>query len=269
VGTLNVTVNGGTGGTGGAGGTIFAAAVLDLTVGVTVAPTTPTAPTAPTGADFGPIAGDISQAGSVFISSTVTNTAAGATLTITSTFGDIVISGSLTTFDQGVSRQNLLLSAPNGTVYVTGSVSTSGQDGSGTGDQGGNVTINTHRIVITGTIVIALWRFTAGLKREIHEVRDQIERVRADLEQRIGDGPVPLGQRLALVEQKVEDVWRWFTGLMERRREGTAGEPRASRRGHLRRRGGRPRGLGAFHLRRPGRDQGRRDLLHPGRGPSR
>ena len=57
------------------------------------------------------------------------------------------------------------------------------------------------------TLGAALWR--AVIRFET--------RMRA-LEARIGNGnPTPLGQRLAVLEGQVGDLWRWFTSRVERR----------------------------------------------------
>jgi hypothetical protein len=52
--------------------------------------------------------------------------------------------------DLGASRQGLVLSAPAGTVYVSGTVDTSGTDGAA--QAGGPITITALRVVITGRL---------------------------------------------------------------------------------------------------------------------
>ena len=78
---------------------------------------------------------------------------AGAVATLAASAGDLFVTGSLRSADLGASRQGLVLSAPAGTVYVTGTVDTSGADGAG--QAGGPITINALRVVITGRLLSA------------------------------------------------------------------------------------------------------------------
>ena len=70
--------------------------------------------------------------------------------TIEVSSGDLLIEGSLRAADLGAARQGLTLSAPAGTVYVTGAVDTSGA--AGTGQAGGPITVVAQRVVITGRL---------------------------------------------------------------------------------------------------------------------
>ena len=144
---------------GGPGGALYIGAWEEVSAGESaLIPTAPAVPAAPTmGTTLPIIAGPLSTtavAGTVLISGTVVGDASG-TVTITSNGGDIVVSGSLTSGDvvPGPSvPDNITLNAPNGTVYVLGTISTRNTDGTLDGDAGGTVTINAMRIVLTGTI---------------------------------------------------------------------------------------------------------------------
>src|SRR5262249_27915051 len=77
-------------------------------------PTPPTAPT--TGTPLSSITSDITQtSGNILISGSVTTDAVAAR-SITASAGDIVVSGTLQSADNGAGQTNLSLSAPNGTV---------------------------------------------------------------------------------------------------------------------------------------------------------
>jgi hypothetical protein len=64
---------------------------------------------------------------------------------------DIFVDGTIRTADLGGARQGLTLNAPSGTVYVTGTIDTSGA--SGTGQAGGALTITARSLVMTGSLV--------------------------------------------------------------------------------------------------------------------
>jgi hypothetical protein len=160
---LAIFTDGGTGstpdnaaGTGSAGGSITAHVTGDLNLGgstTLVAPTVPTAPTTgnppltspSTGTPPGPN-------GTIFISGIVSVDIATPTATFQTTNGDIVVDGTLQTVIAGGTQNNITLSAPFGTVFVTGSIIASSSDGTPSGDFGGKVSINAARIVVTGTI---------------------------------------------------------------------------------------------------------------------
>ncbi len=72
---------------------------------------------------------------------------------ITASAGDLFVQGSLRTADLGATRQGITLSAPGGTVYVIGTIDTSGASGSG--QAGGPITISARQVVITGRLVSA------------------------------------------------------------------------------------------------------------------
>lgn len=60
-----------------------------------------------------------------------------------------------------------------------------------------------HLTVLVATVIVAIVRLTRRLEH-------RIDAVQRDLERRIGDGPVPLAQRISLLEQRVDELWHWF-----------------------------------------------------------
>jgi hypothetical protein len=72
------------------------------------------------------------------------------TRAITVAGGDLYIEGTLRAGELGGARQGLTLSAPDGTIYVTGAVDTSGAAGSS--QAGGPITMAARRVVITGRL---------------------------------------------------------------------------------------------------------------------
>lgn len=138
-------------GTGGAGGVVDIRSIGDLKVGgSTVAPSKPTAPVAPafsatTGADvtFPAAPGT----GNLFVRNTLTTP--GGPETISTSNGDIVVTGTLRA---GAPADTLTLSAPAGTVYISGKIITSTTGVGPNGNAGAIVLINAARIVVTGTI---------------------------------------------------------------------------------------------------------------------
>ena len=115
-------------GAGGNGGAVNLSSNETMNVGVVftalTAPTAPTAPATGTTIATGAIAADINQAGNVLLSGIYTDGLSGAPpRLIQSTTGDIVLSGTLTAFDPGAgATQAITLDAPNGTVYITGTL---------------------------------------------------------------------------------------------------------------------------------------------------
>lgn len=139
---------------GGNGGDIEIYSKGHLYAGVTPAPEPPGLPTPPSsGFVVTSIAANVVQAGTILLSGTVTTASVSANYSITSTGGDIVISGTLNAGDPGTGKPaNLSLNAPNGTVYITGVINAFNADGTLNGDAGGNVQVTAARIVFTGTI---------------------------------------------------------------------------------------------------------------------
>jgi hypothetical protein len=94
--------------------------------------------------------GDVNAAGAVTVSGSVSAGGSDGVRQITSG-ADIFVDGTLRTADLGASRQGLTLNAPAGTVYVTGTIDTSGAPGAG--QAGGALTIVAHRLVVTGKLL--------------------------------------------------------------------------------------------------------------------
>ena len=70
--------------------------------------------------------------------------------TITASAGDLFVEGTLRSADLGATRQGISLSAPGGTIYLVGTVDTSGAAGSG--QAGGPITLSAQRVVIRGRL---------------------------------------------------------------------------------------------------------------------
>lgn len=160
----NASSTGSMDGTGGDGGTVEGYAQETLNVGASLAtlsvPPAPAAPTSGTSLSF--VFANVSQPGNILISGTV-NVAATTPVTIESTDADIVVSGTLNAYDPGSGgTAKITLSAPNGTVFVTGVVRTANTDGTSDGDAAADLTIQARRIVITGQIDAAGEAHTAG-----------------------------------------------------------------------------------------------------------
>ena len=64
-----------------------------------------------------------------------------------------------------------------------------------------------HLATLLGALVVALWRFTKKIDKMHVENKELINQVSHES-----------NVRLIKVEEKVDDLWRWFTGIMERRR---------------------------------------------------
>jgi hypothetical protein len=139
------------GGQGQPGGTVHLVSnqdiVLDPARAAAPAPVIPAVP-----ADAVPVtalAGDLTTPRSARLGD-VTVGGIEAVRTISAGAGDLFIEGSLRSADLGASRQGLALSAPAGTVYISGTVDTSGADGAG--QTAGSITITALRVVITGRL---------------------------------------------------------------------------------------------------------------------
>jgi hypothetical protein len=118
-------------------------------------PATPAAASEPPGATVvtsASLGADISAPSAIAVDATVTSGGSDGVRQIASG-ADIFISGTLRAADLGQARQALALKAPNGTVYVTGTIDTSGA--AGTGQAGGALTIVARQLVVTGSILTA------------------------------------------------------------------------------------------------------------------
>jgi hypothetical protein len=116
-------------------------------------PSAPAVPAAPSTFEYVAVAGQatVTKVGSIEIPGSITS-ATTTPVVITSSNGDIVVDGALQSGDTGTAQVDLQLIAPNGTVFVTGSIRTAGLDSASNGRAGGNLTIPAARVVITGTI---------------------------------------------------------------------------------------------------------------------
>lgn len=148
------TVAGGTSLGGGVGISQFVS-VGDLNAGVNGPPSGPFVPSVPTtGTAITTLNGSPGETianGNGLVTGTLLGSGAAAR-TITVSDGDLVVSGTINSGQNGGTQINLTLSAPNGTVYITGTVRTASVDGVADGDIGGNLAINARRIVVTGVI---------------------------------------------------------------------------------------------------------------------
>ena len=151
--TASWLVNGGDApsGVASAGGVIHVVAQGAVTLGAS-APTAPTVP-APAAdavvADGAALQADLTAAASVRIDGAVIAGGGEAVRQITSTGGDIFVSGTLSGGGAGGAVRGLTLNAPNGTVYVTGAVETSG---TAAGQGGGPIVIAARRVVLLGAL---------------------------------------------------------------------------------------------------------------------
>ena len=144
----------GTDGTGGDGGDFMVKTSGLLSLGSpSFVPSAPALPVSPSVFEFTAVSplGSNSKTGNILIDGATTD---GITnpIVLTSTNGDIVVSGLLQSADTGGVQADIQLSAPKGTVYVTGGIRTAGDDSLTNGRSGGNLTISAARVVITGTI---------------------------------------------------------------------------------------------------------------------
>ena len=88
-------------------------------------------------------------AGSIRLDGTLTAGGGEAVRQITSTGGDIFVSGSLRGGEVGGAARGLTLNAPQGTVYVAGSIDTAGRSA---GQGGGAIVITAQRVVLLGAV---------------------------------------------------------------------------------------------------------------------
>jgi len=63
-------------------------------------------------------------------------------------------------------------------------------------------------IVFLVTVGLAWWRTMQAMK-------DRQEAMYRELDRRIGNGDISLGQRIALIEQRMADIWERFIGGRE------------------------------------------------------
>lgn len=135
-------------GRGSAGGAINMRVGGPVTIDPGLQPAIPAAPVDGAAVDPAALGAHVASDGSIRISGMAVVGGGDATRRITSNAGDIVVDGTLRAADAGAARQSIVLSAPNGTVFVSGAVDTSGAD---TGQAGGAIEIVARQVVVTGT----------------------------------------------------------------------------------------------------------------------
>jgi hypothetical protein len=133
------------------GGAIRVVAQGAVTLGAAPAPPPPL-PALPADAlivDSAGLGADVTAVGAIRIDGHVVAGGAGATRQITSSAGDIFVSGDLRGGDDGGVARALRLEAPNGAVYVTGTIDTAG---TAAGQGGGAIVLVARRVVVTGAL---------------------------------------------------------------------------------------------------------------------
>jgi hypothetical protein len=133
--------------------------VLGPAAGGLQAPAVPAPPAGGAVLDARALDADVTRAETISIKGVVEAGGDGATRTITSTTGDVVIEGTL----RASASRSIALRAPAGTVFVTGAiVTTAADDGVLDGDDGGAITIDARQVVITGQLHTRGERNAAG-----------------------------------------------------------------------------------------------------------
>ena len=123
---------------------------LDSSLSPPQAPAIPSAPTGAMSLSGSALNADVSAPGAVAISGTVQSAGSDGVRHITAA-GDVMISGTLRAADLGTNRQGFDIEAPGHTVYVSGTVDSSG----GSGQGGGPLTIVADQVVVTGHLSTA------------------------------------------------------------------------------------------------------------------
>lgn len=147
------TVDGGDAASGRAsgGGAIHVVARGAVTLGASPTPPPPvsTPPADAIAIDDAALGADVTVAGSVRLDGPLTAGGSAAVRQITSTGGDIFVSGTLRGGEVGGAARGLSLNAPQGTVYVAGTIDTAGRSG---GQTGGTIVITGQRVVVLGSL---------------------------------------------------------------------------------------------------------------------
>jgi hypothetical protein len=141
-------------GTASGGGAIHVVSQGVMTLGASMiaAPAVP-APSAGTMAVGGAQLGaDVTASGSIQIGGQQTVTGSDLVRQITSSGGDIFVSGELHAGDTGIAGRGLTLRAPNGTIYVSGTIDC---DGVAAGESGGALILAAGRVVVMGSLSAA------------------------------------------------------------------------------------------------------------------
>jgi len=136
------------------GGTIHVVSQGATTLGAPVpaAPQIPAPPADATAVAADALTADAEVAGSVRIEGKQTAGGGDAIRQITSSGGDIFVSGALQAGDAGGAARGLTLRAPNGTIYVSGSIDCGGV---GAGQNAGPMILAAQRVVVTGSLSAA------------------------------------------------------------------------------------------------------------------
>jgi len=124
---------------------------LDPSVSQPQAPATPSAPSDAMSLSGSALDADVSAPGAVVVSGMVQSGGSDAIRKITAS-GDVVISGTLRGADLGGSRQGFDIEAPGHSVWVSGTIDTSG---GASGQSGGALTIVADQVVVAGKLLSA------------------------------------------------------------------------------------------------------------------
>jgi hypothetical protein len=147
------TVDGGDAASGRAsgGGAIHVVARGAVTVGASLTPPPPvsTPPADAIAIDDAALGADVMVAGSIRLDGTLTAGGGDAVRQITSTAGDVFVSGTLRGGEVGGVARGLSVNAPQGTVYVSGTIDTAGRSA---GQTGGSIVITGQRVVLMGSL---------------------------------------------------------------------------------------------------------------------
>ncbi len=136
---------------GGSSGNINFSSQGELAFGVNGPKAASATPAAPAGGpEITSLSADVVLAGSGTISGTLTG--AGAASRSITVGGDLLISGTLRNGQFNNAEIALTINATSGTVYISGAVLGTSNDGTLDGTSGGNITINAQQIVLRGLI---------------------------------------------------------------------------------------------------------------------
>lgn len=131
------------------------AITIDPALTVAPSPPLPAVPTAGVALVAADLSADVTSAGTIRIDSMLAASGSDAVRIITSTGGDIVITGELRGADLGAATQSLVLRAPSGNIFVTGTVDSAGGDSTNDGDAAGGIEITARTVVVSGQLIAA------------------------------------------------------------------------------------------------------------------
>lgn len=141
------------GGVGGAGGDLGLNADGPIVIDPALAPIAPPAlPAVPAGGaalTSADLAADVSAPAAVQLSGALQSGGVDPVRTIVARTGDLVLDGTLRAADLGARTQSISLRAPQGTVFVTGTIDTRGSSDRA----GGAISIHARRVVIQGRLL--------------------------------------------------------------------------------------------------------------------